>query len=55
MIKKRQLGKTNLLVSEISLGGFQLGEKNSVNSEPNNVVQTFTLDGLLSKVRQSRK
>ena len=35
MIKKRQLGKTNLLVSEISLGGFQLGEKTIINNNSN--------------------
>ena len=33
MIKKRNLGKTGIQVSEIGLGGFQLGEKTIINNE----------------------
>jgi len=35
MIEKRRLGKTKILVSEISLGGFQLGEKTIINNNAN--------------------
>ena len=33
MIKKRKLGKTGIQVSEIGLGGFQLGERTVINNE----------------------
>ena len=34
MIKKRKLGKTELNVSEIGLGGWQLGEPTKINDNP---------------------
>ena len=38
MNNKRRLGKTDIIVSEIGLGGFQLGEKIIINNEANCVV-----------------
>ena len=35
MNNKRRLGKTDIIVSEIGLGGFQLGEKIIINNEAN--------------------
>jgi len=35
MNNKRRLGKTDIVVSEIGLGGFQLGEKIIINNEAN--------------------
>ena len=34
MIKKRGLGRTEIYVSEIGLGGFQLGEPTIINNQP---------------------
>ena len=34
MIKKRRLGRTEIYVSEIGLGGFQLGEPTIINNQP---------------------
>jgi aryl-alcohol dehydrogenase-like predicted oxidoreductase len=34
MIKKRRLGKTEIYVSEIGLGGWQLGEPTMINNQP---------------------
>ena len=34
MINKRKLGKTDLLVSEIGLGGYQLGGLSRINDIP---------------------
>ena len=37
LIKKRKLGKTKLDVSEIGLGGWQLGAPVQINNEPGTV------------------
>ena len=34
MIKKRRLGQTKIYVSEIGLGGWQLGEPTIINNLP---------------------
>jgi|TARA_B100001245_G_scaffold36047_1_gene23230 aryl-alcohol dehydrogenase-like predicted oxidoreductase len=34
MIKKRKLGKSDLYVSEIGLGGWQLGAPVQINNKP---------------------
>ena len=53
MIKKRKLGKTDILVSEIGLGTYQLGGSSKINDLPiafgdmdnetaNNIIKSFS-------------
>ena len=53
MVKKRRLGKTEIYVSEIGLGGWQLGEPTIINNQPSNAFGGMDENTALSIIRKA--
>jgi len=53
MIKKRRLGKTKIYVSEIGLGGWQLGEPTIINNQPSTAFGGMDEKTALSIIRKA--
>jgi len=53
MIKKRRLGKTEIYVSEIGLGGWQLGEPTIINNQPSTAFGGMDEKTALSIIRKA--
>ena len=53
MIKKRRLGRTEIYVSEIGLGGFQLGEPTIINNQPYSAFGGMDENTALSIIRKA--
>jgi len=53
MIKKRRLGQTEIYVSEIGLGGFQLGEPTIINNQPYSAFGGMDENTALSIIRKA--
>ena len=53
MVKKRRLGKTEIYVSEIGLGGWQLGEPTIINNQPSTAFGGMDEKTALSIIRKA--
>ena len=53
MIKKRRLGKTEIYVSEIGLGGWQLGEPTVINNQPDTAFGGMDENTALNIIRKA--
>ena len=53
MVKKRRLGKTEIYVSEIGLGGWQLGEPTIINNQPSTAFGGLDEKTALSIIRKA--